>query len=102
MLRGTLGSKSIKPVRPIPLFLLEEWKYLGLTSKDEYETGQHFSLYFQVFTSGSDNPTRRLALFVTGQHIFRLAKVLEQVTDRCFLVAQLCPITLITQTINRA
>ncbi len=31
------------------------WKHLGLTSKDEYETGdQHFSFYFQVFSSGSD------------------------------------------------
>ncbi len=37
-----------------------DWKYLGLTSKDEYETRyQHFSFYFQVFISGSDKQLRR-------------------------------------------
>ncbi len=36
-----------------------DWKHLGLTSKDEYETrDQHFSFYFQVFTSGSDKQFR--------------------------------------------
>ncbi len=74
-----------------------DWKHLGLTSNDDYETrDQHFKFYFQVFSSGSDKQLRGQHLLFEPTHCSGYQKYLNM-TDQCVLLPW-CVI--LHQTIN--
>ncbi len=69
-----------------------DWKHLGLTSKDEYETrDQHFSFYFQVSYLDLINNLED-STFCLNPPIFHVTKSIGTCDWQVCFVALVCPI----------